>query len=467
MGTGYRVLSVGGDRAILVGVAHAFRKIGVEFSSVEPERLIETAASISPHLFLVFARPSPEDAVRRVGQLRFDARFAKLPIIMVASLPPGGTRGVTQIIPDPSDVNEFAKKILHFLGKALPQEASSSIAAPSATAPLEQEVMEIAVTEEIQSFSSCILVVDDDPSLVKLFSIALRKSGFEVLVASEGEEGFEVAVERHPDLVVADLNMPRLDGWGLLRALRADHRVGETPVIFLSAHDDYRESLKALAAGAQDYVAKGGKLESLVARIRVQLGPRDVLLGALATCERASAKIGEVGVQWALRKLGVMGASGLLQARDAFWNVQLAVSRGELVWARSELGNHLLEGAAALPPALVLRQGELLFDPNVAPPGSNVQGELGKLLDEAAAHNNQNESEALDRLLVGAKRVEIDEQLYQLYEQLGPPSCRDIAAMVREGLTPKEVMARSDRSPTEIEDTVRDLVRRRVLLLSA
>ena len=91
---------------------------------------------------------------------------------------------------------------------------------------------------------------------------------------------------------------------------------------------------------------------------------------------------------------------------------------------------------------------------------------LGQLIEEAARKNNANEAEALDRLLTRATRVEVDEQLYPLYEQLGPPESRPIAALLRDGLTPKEVIARSDKSPMEVERTLRDLVRRRVLRLS-
>lgn len=486
MTTSYRVLAVGGDRAVLVGLARAFQSLGSSFAALaDPARLVESTAQFAPHAVLVFSRPSPEEASRSMARLRADARFAATPIVLVASLPPKDAHGASAVVPDPSDVGEFSLKIVKFLqgastpptpGPSAPAAVAAPASAPAAVPPApppgssareERAKDQAAAAGPLPRQPARILLVDDDPALVKLFAIAMKRAGYEVVTASDGEEGLQQALEVRPDLVVADLNMPRLDGWGLLRALRADHRLGETPVMFLSCHDDYRESLKALSAGAQDYVAKGGKLDSMVSHLRTLLAPRDAFAAALVAGEGMSAKLAELGPQWTLRKVAAAKVTGLLRAKDAFWNVRLGVDAGELVYAHAEIGRHQLDGVAALPPLVVLRAGELLFEPTAELPERNVQGALEPLLEEAALRNNRNESEALDKLLTRATRVEVDEQLFQLYEQLGPPGCREIAALVRQGLTPKEVIAKSDRSPTEIEETVRDLVRRRVLRLSA
>jgi CheY-like chemotaxis protein len=470
MATSYRVLAVGGDRAVLVGLARAFQAQGCVFAAAsDPARVVESALQFAPQAALVFARPAPEEAARSLARLRAEPRLASLPLVLVASLPPKDAQGANLVLPDPSDAGDFALRVVKYLRALAPGPARMAPAAPAVReAPAAGEALEeIAEVEEIDSQPARILLVDDDPALVKLFAIAMKKSGYEVVTATDGEEGLQVALEGRPDLVVADLNMPRLDGWGLLRALRADHRLGETPVMFLSCHDDYRESLKALSAGAQDYVAKGGKLDALVSRLRALLAPRDAFAAALAAREKVTARIAELGPQWTLRRIAAAKATGVLLAKDAFWTVRLGVEGGELVYAHSEIGRHRLDGVAALPPLVVLRSGEILFDPGAAVPERNLQGELPLLLEEAALRNNRNEAEALDKLLTRATHVEVDEQLYQLYEQLGPPGSREIAALVRQGLTPKEVIARSDRSPTEIEETVRDLVRRRVLRLSA
>lgn len=440
-------------------------------ATADPSRLVESVAKFVPHLIVVFAQGDAEAGMMRIGMLRDQCGADRLPIVLASSGRPRDPSLATAVVPEPSDASAFALHLMKLL--SLPQVGFEDTAAEPREAQLGEEgeseegLAEIAEVEEIPLKPGVVLVVDDDPTLVKLFGVVLKKSGFEVFCAEDGEAGLATALAQRPDLIVADLDMPVLDGWGLLRALRADHRVAETPVLVLSAHDDYRESLKALAAGAQDYVAKGGKLEHLVGRVRSLLAPRDAFADGLSASERISSKIEEVGVQWAVRAAARSGVSGMLHLKDPFWRISLAIADGQLTFATSELGTHRLTGEAALPPLVVLRTGELLFEPHGAPPEENLRGHAVDLLEAAALRNNQNEDKALERLLVSARRVEVDEDLYQLYAQLGPQATREIAALFHEGLTPREVIARGERSPTDVEDTLRDLVRRGVLRLTA
>lgn len=457
MASPYRVLALGGERTVLVELASVLQSAGAIFdASSETSTVVESAAQLAPHLVLAFAQPSPHETLRRVKILRDDPRFTRTPIVLVASHPPRGLRGISELIPDLSNIGELAQRVLRLLKSYVAAEPP----------PFEDALEEIETAQEIAPLPARILVVDDDPLLVKLFSVAMRNAAFAVEVADDGLSGLEVALRSRPDLVVADLNMPRLDGWGLLRAIRVDHRLGETPVVFLSAHDDYRERLKALAAGAQDYIAKGVRLEGLVARIRTLLAARDTFLGAVIARERVTGKIEEIGVQWTLRNAANAKASGTICFRDAFGVVWVALNEGELVWARAETGREQVDGAQALTAMVALRSGEMLFTPAEASSPRNLTGDAVALIEDAALKNNETEAAAVEQLLVRAKQVEVDPPLFRLYEQLGPPESREIAELVRQGLPPREVLARLDRSPMEIEATIRDLVRRRVLRLS-
>ncbi len=465
MGSAHRILAVGGGRPVLIGLARAFQSEGALFAAVaDPTRLVESAGKFGPHLFLVFAGAAPSEGLKHVAALRADPRFARSPIIYVSSLPPPSTTGITQVVPDPSDVQDFAVRTLQLL-----EPAATPGPEPEVVIDLELEeegLEEISDIEESPSESAKVLRVDDDPALIRLFSLVLQKSGFEVLTAPDGELGLQLTLEHRPDAIVADLNMPRLDGWGLLRALRADHRVGEIPVIFLSCHDDYRESLRALNAGAQDYIAKGGRLDALVNRVRTLLAPRDGFRAAVALKQRTTAKVQDLGIQWALRTVADQRATGTVLVTDSFWKIRVDFAAGTPTAAFAEISNHQVEGDAALPPLVVMRSGDVLFEPAAPPSGQNLKGELRQLLEAAAQRNNANEAAALDKLLTSADKIEVDESLFQIYEQLGPPSSREIARLVRQGMTPREVIATSDRSPMDIEETMRDLVRRRVVRLS-
>lgn len=101
-----------------------------------------------------------------------------------------------------------------------------------------------------------VLVVDDDPAIRLLCSTILQPAGYHVLEAANGQEGLELAIDQAPDVVLLDISMPVLDGFGLAAALRADERTRELPFIFLTGEVDPLVKAKALETGAQGFIAK-------------------------------------------------------------------------------------------------------------------------------------------------------------------------------------------------------------------
>ncbi len=114
-----------------------------------------------------------------------------------------------------------------------------------------------------------ILVVDDEPMIVELVTVSLRFQGFEVESASNGAEGLDRARKFRPDALIVDVMMPGMDGFGLLRRLRADGV--DAPVLFLTARDELHDKITGLTLGADDYITKPFSLEEVVARLRVIL----------------------------------------------------------------------------------------------------------------------------------------------------------------------------------------------------
>lgn len=123
------------------------------------------------------------------------------------------------------------------------------------------------MAEEPQSGSK-ILVVDDDPNVVQLVRLYLERDGHEVLTASDGVAGLEMAREELPDLIVLDLMMPRMDGMEVCRTLRAESSV---PVVMLTAMAEEDSRLAGLDMGADDYVTKPFSPRELAARVRAVL----------------------------------------------------------------------------------------------------------------------------------------------------------------------------------------------------
>jgi diguanylate cyclase (GGDEF)-like protein len=113
-----------------------------------------------------------------------------------------------------------------------------------------------------------ILVVDDDPFIARLLEIELRAAGYDVRVANDGERGLELARERCPELVLADVMMPNMDGFELTRHLRMDSRTATVSVIMLTARGLSADKLEGFAVGADDYIVKPFDTPELLARIR-------------------------------------------------------------------------------------------------------------------------------------------------------------------------------------------------------
>ena len=114
-----------------------------------------------------------------------------------------------------------------------------------------------------------LLVVDDEPNIVELLEASLRFHGFDVTTCGDGTSALALAKSLRPDLMVADVMMPGLNGFELVRSLRADGY--QFPVLFLTAKDAVEDRVTGLTIGGDDYIVKPFSLNEVVARIRVVL----------------------------------------------------------------------------------------------------------------------------------------------------------------------------------------------------
>jgi DNA-binding response OmpR family regulator len=117
------------------------------------------------------------------------------------------------------------------------------------------------------SAGTSLLVVDDDAFIARLLEIELSAAGYDVRTAESGDRALELAYERCPDLILADVMMPNMDGFELTRRLRMDERTASTKVILLTARGLSADRLEGFAVGADDYVIKPFDTPQLVARI--------------------------------------------------------------------------------------------------------------------------------------------------------------------------------------------------------
>jgi DNA-binding response OmpR family regulator len=114
-----------------------------------------------------------------------------------------------------------------------------------------------------------VLIADEDPDFRNYLAMPLRAQGFTVLEAGDGEQAWDLTREQRPWLILSDVSLPGVDGFELCRRLRAHSMTRQTPIVFISGSDDYKERYRGLQLGADDFLSKGSPIRELL--IRVQL----------------------------------------------------------------------------------------------------------------------------------------------------------------------------------------------------
>ncbi|MET0413791.1 MAG: response regulator transcription factor [Polyangiaceae bacterium] len=189
-----------------------------------------------------------------------------------------------------------------------------------------------------------ILVVEDDPSISLGLRMNLEAEGYSVQVADDGEAGLELARTRDVDLIVLDVMLPKLNGFEVLKLLRAEDQI--TPVIVLSARDTELDVVMGLELGAEDYVTKPFSLAELLARVKAVLRRNAVARRAHAAEPPAAAvsdaapgdlvQIGELSIDARTRQVNKAGTLVALTATefDVLWCL---VQGGGRVLTREEI----------------------------------------------------------------------------------------------------------------------------------
>ena len=128
------------------------------------------------------------------------------------------------------------------------------------------------MTENGNGRAPVVLVADDDGDILGLVAFRLKRAGYTVLTASDGEAALHLALEENPDLALLDVMMPKLDGYEVTRRLRANESTRTLPVILLTARVQESDIRRGLDAGADDYVRKPFSSSELRARVDAALG---------------------------------------------------------------------------------------------------------------------------------------------------------------------------------------------------
>ncbi len=177
-----------------------------------------------------------------------------------------------------------------------------------------------------------ILVVEDEPRLLRNLAKALREEGYAVDTADAGDDGLFKAETYNYDAIVLDVMLPRVDGWEVLERLRKEKR---TPVLMLTARDAHKDRVRGLDTGADDYLVKPFDLSELLARIRA-------LIRRSAGQARPHIELNDVLIDTRARTVTRASQSVTLTAREYAILEYLALHRGKVV-TRTALYEHLFD----------------------------------------------------------------------------------------------------------------------------
>jgi CheY-like chemotaxis protein len=242
-----------------------------------------------------------------------------------------------------------------------------------------------------------ILIVDDDPWILRMVSALLDKRGYDIVTASDGEEGLKKATQIRPDLLITDVMMPKMDGWELVRALRARADLAFTPVLFLTALSGEDDRIRGFRLGADDYLPKPFRFEELDLRVQKVLERNGAIHAKLAEAAKAPVStrsipalrgsLDQLGLSSLLVMMEMERKSGVLQLERPGVIGRLFVRDGRVVAARLE-GPHAPDdartGAETVYHVLTWSDGDFEFSAVEVLMEDEMQTSTTHLLMEAA-----------------------------------------------------------------------------------
>jgi DNA-binding response OmpR family regulator len=308
------------------------------------------------------------------------------------------------------------------------------------------------------------LVVDDDPAVVAQFADLLRGAGMIVSAHTDGAEALAAARLERPDVVLADILMPGLDGFALCRAIRRDVALRHTPVILLSWRDDLLVRMRELGAQASGYLRKEAEGSAALARVRSTLRGRVRTLkriAELATGAEVRGRLERVGSVALIESTAKTLGDATISLADAGSVTELEIRQGALLSAvRTAQDGAFARGEAALARALGLNAARFVVRRASHPVRENLAGKLSEVLERSARSVTALEEAVSGAALLEVLRVEFDAEAALEYARSLPTPLRVAVERLVQGDAPREMVLRDGLAPQDLEPLLIELSRR-------
>jgi DNA-binding response OmpR family regulator len=315
-------------------------------TTTDPQRTVDLVREARADLLLSDIGMPAMDGYAVLRALQSDPETARCPVVFLSGHRDFSERvrafrvGVVDYVSKPFTRDVLLKKVERVL------EARQRRPDPSA-APAEQQpdasgaqdpfslsggADRLPDFDEFPPLVRDVLVVDDNAVFRRFLRDLLVSRGFTVREATSGEDGLRIALEHRPWLILTDVRMPAGDGFEFCRRVRSHSLIRQTPLLFLSGWDDYKQRYEGLNLGADDFLSKDSSIRELLVRIQL-LMKRYADLGARAASTGMQGELSVIGAPGVLQVCHLSRLTGVLSAQDGPWRAAVRFRDGEVVGA--------------------------------------------------------------------------------------------------------------------------------------
>lgn len=312
-----------------------------------------------------------------------------------------------------------------------------------------------------------IVVADDDPAVMWFLAGVLKAEGATVLEAKDGLRALDVAFRVRPDLVVSDVVMPGLDGFGLCRAMKRDPLLRDVPVVLLSWKDDLLQRARELGAGADGYLRKESSGAAVLQRVRELYFPRSRVSARLAAGGEVRGRLDGFTTYTLLRLACAARPRSTVSVRDAMFLYELELRDGRPVRAtRTAPDGNFERGAPVLGAMLAVGAGRFVVSPphttelDRLPVRHELQGKLDEQVEPFVARVRAAQALCSGTELLKVDRVHVNVGRVAAYVEATPEPLRSLVRALAAGASPRELIVTGQVPTRLVEDVLADVATR-------
>ena len=307
------------------------------------------------------------------------------------------------------------------------------------------------------------LIVEDNADLARLYQHSLRSKGFNIAVACDGAEGFELAKAGTPDVILSDIMMPQVSGWHLLGLIRNNARLRETPFLLLSHEHNLVRQLKMANGGADAYLEKSLRHDVIAAAVIAAVAPlRHIEQQLQDGATSVDGMLAGIGPQTLLRLCHRQKLSGWLTLRPTGQHFLISLHQGDIVDAECSMGTATLQHRDALRALLLVDDGPFHFRAGALPTSTPARPLL-PLIDELCDELERLLENLRTGALLSGQVLRVRPELLAIYRGTSAPAAAPILDLLAAGGAPRDLIATGTIDPLLVDSVVRDLFRKGVI----